>query len=207
MKRHKTFTEFLSEKHADQYRGLDDEMPDDFEAWLDDLDINELIVYADRHAVETAVGIPEWLARLEDTIFEGLKNGHAKAFAVDFLVSVPVGINLEAVKWIFCAFILKENIDRVLSLNINDKLKQNVVKAIRGVLKLHEKSIKTGRWPARSAASAASAARSAASAAWSAARSAAASAESAAWSAARSAAASAEYEKYAKKLIELLKSA
>ena len=165
----------------------------------------------DHKAYETELGLPEWLARLEDTIFEGLPAKDAPKFAVDFLTSIPVGVNLDRVKWQFCSFILKENIDRVLKLKIKDDLKKQVVESIQGVLSLTDKAIETGVWDesaarsaesaAWSAASAASAARSAArSAAWSAAWS----AESAAWSAA-SAARSAAYKKYASHLIELLK--
>src|SRR3990167_6467125 len=104
-------------------------------------------IHSDQHnAYETELGIPEWLARLEDAIFEGLDNGNAKKFAVDFLVAIPVGKNLEPIKWKFCAFILKENIERVITLKIDDKLKKKVVEAVQGVLALHEEAIKTGRW-------------------------------------------------------------
>lgn len=54
MKKHKTFTEFLQDRHGEQYTGLDDEMPNDYEDWLQGLDISELIDYADRHAQETS---------------------------------------------------------------------------------------------------------------------------------------------------------
>jgi len=151
---------------------------------------------SDHAAYQTELGIPEWLAKLEDAIFEGLDNGAAKTFAVDFLIAIPVGIDLEPVKWKFCAFVLKENIERVLSLDIDEKLKQQVIGAIKNCLALHEDAIRTGQWnesAARSAAESAaqsaarsaaeSATRSAAWSAWSSARS----AESAAWSAARSA--------------------
>ncbi len=54
MKKYQTFTEFLMDIHATQYAGLDDEMPDDWEQWLSDLDVDELINYADKHAQNTS---------------------------------------------------------------------------------------------------------------------------------------------------------
>lgn len=54
MKKYKTFKDFLYDKHATQYSGTDDLMPEDFEEWLSDLDVNELIDYADKHAAETS---------------------------------------------------------------------------------------------------------------------------------------------------------
>ena len=130
------------------------------------------------HAIyETELGLPEWLARLEDTIFEGLPNKEAMQWPLQFSKAIPVGVDLEPVKWQFCAYLMKENIDRVLKLDISDKLKEQVVKAIRGVLSVHENAIKTGEWD----------------------KSAARSAESAAWSAA--------YIKHSKELLRLLKEA
>ena len=46
----KDFKEYLYYKHAAQYTGLDDGMPDDFDCWLEDLDIDTLIRYADEFA-------------------------------------------------------------------------------------------------------------------------------------------------------------
>ena len=181
----------------------------------------------DEHSVfEEAIGVPGWLARLQDKIFEGLTDNENSQFAVDFLDSIPVGVNLEPVKWKFCSFILKECIDRILyQPNLSDELREKVIKSIRDVLNFHESAISTGIWDAEAAESAArsaawsaeSAARSAESAArsaaWSA-SSAARSASSAAWSAesaARSAAwsassaESAAYKRYSVELIRLLK--
>ena len=146
-------------------------------------------------AFPEVLGLPEWLARLQDTIFEGLSVEDAKAFSAQWVTAIPVGKNLDPVKWKFCAFVLQENIDRVLSLGIADELKKRVVDAISCCLKLHTDAIETGEWNESAARSAAeSAARSAAESAWSAAES----AESA-WSAA--------YKRYADKLIELLTNA
>ncbi len=153
---------------------------------------------------EEALGIPEWLARLQDSFFENLPVGDNSQFAVDFLSAVPTGVNLEPVKWKFCSFILKEGIDRILlQHNLSEELMDQVVSAMRGVLNLHESAINTGEWDLEAAELAELAAESAAESAAELARSAAWSAESAAesaWSAE-----SAEYRRYANELIRLLK--
>ena len=179
----------------------------------------------DHSAFPDVLGLPEWLAQLQDTIFEGLDTEDAKTFSLAWPKAIPVGRNLEPVKWKLCAFLMQENIERVLQLDIADDLKKQVVDAIQGVLNVHLKAVDTGMWDDSAAESAArSAAGSAESAAWSAAGSAAGSAAwSAAWSAdsawsaarsaesaarsAESAARSAAYKKYADKLLELLAAA
>jgi hypothetical protein len=151
--------------------------------------LNKKYFYNDHSKFEDAIGVPEWLAKLSDTLFEGLPDGKNSQFAVDFLETIPVGVDLTPVKWKFCAFLLKKNIERVLVLDISDELKKQVINAIQGVLVLHETATKTGIWDASAAASAASAAWSAAkSAAKSVAESVTESVTESAWSAAESAA-------------------
>ncbi len=48
----KTFEDYLREVHAKQYEGLDDDMTDNFDLWLDWLDKSDLIELADRFARE-----------------------------------------------------------------------------------------------------------------------------------------------------------
>ena len=43
-----TFEKYLQDKHADQYQGLDDEMPDNFSEWLEDMGPDEMIEYAEK---------------------------------------------------------------------------------------------------------------------------------------------------------------
>ena len=43
-----TFEEYLQDKHAAQYQGLDDEMPDNFSEWLCELGSDEWIEYAEK---------------------------------------------------------------------------------------------------------------------------------------------------------------
>src|SRR6266404_5136658 len=53
----------------------------------------------DHKAYETELGLPMWLAYLEDKIFEGLQSAKAPQFAVNFLAVIPVGANVEKVRW------------------------------------------------------------------------------------------------------------
>jgi len=43
----KSFEDFLQDKHADQYCGLDDDMGDDFCEWVCNLDNEELIEFGE----------------------------------------------------------------------------------------------------------------------------------------------------------------
>src|SRR5882672_10900931 len=45
------------------------------------------------------LGLPEWYARLCDTIFEGLPTDKASDFAMSSLTSISVGADIENVKW------------------------------------------------------------------------------------------------------------
>jgi predicted Zn-dependent peptidase len=38
-----TFEDYLQQVHASQYTGTDDDMPDDFERWLEQFDANDIL--------------------------------------------------------------------------------------------------------------------------------------------------------------------
>ena len=140
-------------------------------------------IHGSVHATyETELGIPAWLAKLEDALFENLPDATAKKFPARFLSAIPVGVNLEPVRWRFALVLLAENAERVNGLEIDAKLKKQVLDAIGCVADVNRKAIETGEWNESAAESARSAAESAESAA-----------ESAAW------------VRFADKLLELLK--
>lgn len=47
-----TFEDFLQDKHASQYQGLDDEMGEDYEEWLSELDPDIIIAYANVYGAQ-----------------------------------------------------------------------------------------------------------------------------------------------------------
>jgi len=136
-----------------------------------------------RYPIE--LGIPEWLAHLEDRIFEKLPWEAARTWPERFLDAIPVGADLEPVQWQQAIWRHTRQLD---ALKDNaEPCAQQVRDAIRLVVdycraRLDGTATEEQRKAARSAAW--SAMRSAKSAAWSAAVSSAASAAaSAAWSA------------------------
>lgn len=179
----------------------------------------------DHAAYENELGLPIWLAYLEDQIFEGLPSIEAQQFAVDFLEAVPVGANVEYVRWKLAIYRHTQDRDRLLS--NKEPYAEKCVSALNQVIaycKIRESSARSkssgwslsARWSAVSASS--SARRASWAAGWSKAGWAAASAEASAdssydvspsSSAVRSArASSSECDHYrweAKTLIEILK--
>ena len=158
-------------------------------------------------------GLPEWLAHLEDRIFEGLPRDEAMQWPRRFAEAIPVGVSLDGLADELAIARLREEC-LPLSETWPESIRAEVVAAIEQVIAaLEGKGDRSAAWAAaRSAAWAAASA--AASAAWAAesaarsARSAESAAESAAWSAesARSAesAASAAYTREANRLITAL---
>jgi hypothetical protein len=45
-----SFEDYLQDIHADQYQGLDDEMPEEFINWLEYSDVNDIIEHAQKYA-------------------------------------------------------------------------------------------------------------------------------------------------------------
>jgi hypothetical protein len=66
-------------------------------------------IHSGQHnAYETELGLPAWLARLEDGMFEHLPNGTAKGFPAQFLQAIPVGANVSGVRDQFLAWLMDD---------------------------------------------------------------------------------------------------
>jgi len=49
------FEEFLQDKHAEDYIGTDDDMPDDFEAWICDMQADDLIKMGEEYGKKLSI--------------------------------------------------------------------------------------------------------------------------------------------------------
>jgi hypothetical protein len=68
----------------------------------------------DQHVeYETLLGIPRMLARLEDTIFEGLPNVEAKQWPMRFAAAIAPGADLSRVGWKWLHWLLTDGLPRV----------------------------------------------------------------------------------------------
>ncbi len=146
------------------------------------------------------LGIPEWLARVEDTLFEGMSHGRAMLWPSEFLMATPVGVTEEQfdrnVKAPFLVLVLESTL-RTFDQAANPAVTAAVQRSIAlwkrsdinspAWLAEAEAAAAAARaaWAATEAARAAEAAAEAARAARAAARAA---TEAAAWAAARAAA-------------------
>lgn len=139
------------------------------------------------------LGIPEWLAHVEDTLFEGMSLEKSKTWPRDFLDAISPGDDLNLVKVPFLIVVLTSALETQESNTNFDEFKFPEVKltieqskqSLRTVIGLLKRNdVSQEEWDAADAArdAAWSAARDAADAAWS---------GNAAWAAARNTAASA----------------
>ena len=129
------------------------------------------------------LGWPEWLARLADSIFEGIPKSEAPQFGTDLLDAVQIGKDLEPVKWHLAIARHKVQIERLK--DNSEPYAEHVRNALQSVIVYCQSELTNTATEEMAESAARSAARSAAESARSAAESAAWSAWSA-WSAAES---------------------
>lgn len=107
-----------------------------------------------RYPIE--LGIPEWLARVEDTLFEHVSVEFAMSWPERFLAAIPVGADLEAVKAPFLIYVLEGALQ-----NFDHEAFPDCKAAIDGVIALWRQgnatpeqfaTARSAAWSARSAA-------------------------------------------------------
>ena len=96
-------------------------------------------IHSGNHAAyETELGWPEWLAHLEDTMFEGMSKTASCRFPMRLLSAVPVGFSdWDRLYHAFCAFLLRDvcRFDRTKY--------PDVASAVDAVIYLHERWTET----------------------------------------------------------------
>lgn len=156
----------------------------------------------DHMEYEARFGIPVMLARLEDTLFEGLPNGESKAWPVKFMTAFQPGLDYTLVGWRFLYWLLTTE---SVNPGINHPLVKDAIKQCALVVSARSHGESVARSAADAAAHAAAHAADAAAHAADAVRSAA-DAAYAAYAAAHAAdaAGSAAYVEMSNKLIVLI---
>ena len=155
---------------------------------------------SDHMQYEERFGIPVMLARLEDSLFEGLPNDIAQQWPIRFMSAVHPGTDLSRVGWQFLHWLLT---DEKVNPGINDPKVASAVRQCADVLVPLTEGRAADKDAAAEAAEAAAAAAEAAEAAAAAAEAEGAAAAAAAW-AAEAEGAAAAYVLMADKLVELI---
>jgi hypothetical protein len=92
-----------------------------------------------RAPIET--GTPEWLARIEDTLFESMSESKSRTFPEKFLLAIPVGADLEPVKAKFVCMLMEHAIKSVKSCKYDKKANPQVKAAVEGSIKAVQQMI------------------------------------------------------------------
>lgn len=87
----------------------------------------------DHFSYEKHFGIPAWLAKVEDKIFEGVSLQRSKTWPVEFIEAINTSADLNKIKAPFLIFVLKSTLDKF----DHDKY-SNVKKSIDTVISLYE---------------------------------------------------------------------
>src|SRR5574338_1367865 len=90
----------------------------------------------DHHCYQNELGLPEWLAQLEDILFENMSIEKSKTFPLLLLQAIPIGkSNWDETFHKFCIFVLEDS-------KKNVKIEfDSVISAIDKVIDYHLKSI------------------------------------------------------------------
>lgn len=101
-------------------------------------------IHSEEHEkYETVLGIPTWLAHVEEQIFETMSRVRAKKFPIQFLSSIPVGFfNWDQLYHDYCVFLLTDII------RYDRKKYPMVKKCVNDVIKLHQnwKNVSSNTW-------------------------------------------------------------
>lgn len=90
---------------------------------------------------ETELGVPVWLAKLEDTIFEGLPNKIAKQWPLKFLKAIPLNADLDTIKFPMLIFIIesaRESTTEDKSIRIIDSVLEELHRPVLDLVKLQK---------------------------------------------------------------------
>lgn len=85
------------------------------------------------HKAYEDIGIPEWLAKVQDVVYEGLPSDRKSLWAEQSWKSMPVGINLDRLKDPFMILVLRSTYD-----TFDHQRFPNIKSAIDRVIELYE---------------------------------------------------------------------
>jgi ribosomal protein L12E/L44/L45/RPP1/RPP2 len=102
---------------------------------------------SDHSRYPALLGIPEWIARLEDSIFEGMSEDMAKSWPVDFASAIKTGADLDKARIPFLLVVLKSSLKSLDSLEYDEEKLTEVKKSVdqsRAAVKQMVKALKSG---------------------------------------------------------------
>jgi hypothetical protein len=111
-------------------------------------DIDSYYRFGDHARLERDLGIPLWMAKLEDHIFEGLDREDAKLWPGRFAQAIPVGANLDTMRHTFAAFLIRDVANRAKRAvsGVDPSLVADVAAIATMTSALHDRASVSGVW-------------------------------------------------------------
>lgn len=97
---------------------------------------------SDHYLYEEYLGIPAWVARVEDTLFEGMGEYKRSIFPVEFGESLNEGSDLNEIKTPFLIYLLEESLDTLCSLCVDKRYYKKVFNSIEKTKSVVKQMIK-----------------------------------------------------------------
>lgn len=98
-------------------------------------------------AYETELGIPEWLAHLEDKLFENMTREKSKTWPKVFLEAIAPGVDLESVKSPFLIIVLEHALKSLDACGFDQKAVQGSRAVVLEIIRCH-KGASESEWEA-----------------------------------------------------------
>jgi hypothetical protein len=123
-------------------------------------------IHAYRHpGYEILLGLPVWLAHLEDRLFEAVSEEYSRTFPLRFLEVIPVGVDVDRIKHKFLHFVVSDakqfaraeftyvhkTIDRVLELLLLSSVSNEDLKAAASAARAAYHAADIAGWAAHAA--------------------------------------------------------
>lgn len=104
--------------------------------------LGEGLDFEDHSLYEKYLGVPEWVAVVEDGIFEGISKKRAKTFPVEFGEALNEGSDLNSIKTPFIIYLMEDSLKTLESISVDKEEYKKVFDCVENAKQVVKRTIK-----------------------------------------------------------------